>query len=55
MTELTPAFELLRKIFIVTGILGAIEVVALVVSFILMANEPRIRNMFRGFQANDGE
>lgn len=45
MTELTPAFELLRKIFIVTGILGAIEVAALVVSFILMASESYIKDM----------
>lgn len=44
MTELSPAFELLRKIFIVAGILGAIEVTALVIAFILMANEPRIRD-----------
>ena len=44
MTELTPFFESLRKLFIVTGIIGAIEVLALVVCLILMASEPRIRN-----------
>ena len=29
MTELGPFFEALRKVFIVTGILGAIEVLGL--------------------------
>lgn len=43
MMELTPFFEFLRKFFIVTGIIGAIEFLALVVFIILLASEPRIR------------
>lgn len=45
MTELTPFFELLRDAFIVTGIIGAVEVLALFVVFILMASEQRIRDI----------
>lgn len=48
MMELTPAFEWLRKMFIVTGIIGAVEIVVLVVVFILMANEQRIRDWIKG-------
>lgn len=47
MTEITPFFELLRKVFIVTGLLGAAEVLALFALFILMASESRIRDRRR--------
>jgi len=44
MMELTPFFEFLRKVFIVTGMIGAIEFIALIVIFILMAAEPRMKD-----------
>lgn len=44
MTELTPFFETLRKVCMVLSLAGAVEFLALVVIFLLMVYESRIRN-----------
>lgn len=44
MMELTPGYEFLRKFFMVTGIIGAVEVLALIIALVLMAFESRIKN-----------
>lgn len=54
MTELTPFFELLSKVFIVTGLIGAAEIIALLVVFILMASEPRIIDRKKRRSADEG-
>lgn len=40
MMDFTPFFAFLRKVFIVTGIIGAIEVITLIVIFFIQASRP---------------
>ena len=48
MTELTPFFEFLRIAFIVTGIIGALEIVVFVVIVLLHMSRPYVRYLREG-------
>jgi len=52
MTELTPFFEFLRIAFIVTGIIGALEIVVFVVIVLRHISRPYVRP--QGERCHDG-